>query len=54
MTKAITLSVGRDYTPGYSSRYEFCVFCGDKLIVRKGGFKSAAAAKRHGIKVAAA
>lgn len=48
----ITLSVGRDYAAGYSASYEFVVFSGEKVVVRKGGFKSAATARRNGIKAA--
>lgn len=55
MTEAtITLSVGRDYAAGYSNSYEFVLFRGEAVIARKGGFKSAAAARRNGIKAAAA
>lgn len=50
----ITLSVGRDYAAGYSNSYEFVIFSGDKVIARQGGFKSAATARRNGIKKAQA
>lgn len=55
MTEAtISLSVGRDYTAGYSSKYEYVLFRNDVVIARQGGFKSAATARRNGIKAAAA
>jgi hypothetical protein len=50
---SITLSIGRDYAAGYSSRYEYVLFRGETIIARKGGFKSAATARRNGIKAAA-
>ena len=49
---AMSISVGRDYEAGYSSRYEFCIYQNDKIIARKGNFKSAATARRNGIKAA--
>lgn len=48
----MTLSVGRDNAT--STRFEFCLFAGDRLVAREGGFKSSAAARRAGIKAAQA
>lgn len=48
----ISLSVGRDYKT--TSKYEFVVFDGDRVVTRQGGFKSAATARRNGIKAAQA
>ncbi len=50
----ISISVGRDYSLGYSSRYEFCAFNGDRVVHREGNYKTAAAARRAAIKWAAA
>lgn len=44
----ITMSAARDYTT--YNKYEFCVFDDEKLVIRKGGFSSNAAAKRAGVK----
>jgi hypothetical protein len=52
-TNIASLSIGRDYAAGYSKHYEFVVFLGDTIAVRKGGFRSAATARRNGIKAAA-
>lgn len=49
---AISISTGRDYAHGYSARYEYCVFSNDKIVARKGGFKSSATARHNGIKAA--
>jgi hypothetical protein len=46
----ISISAGRDYNT--YDRYEFCVFDGEKVVIRKGGFSSNGAAKRAGIKAA--
>jgi hypothetical protein len=46
----ITVSAGRDYNT--YNRYEFCVFDDEKVVLRKGGFSSNAAAKKAGIKAA--
>jgi len=50
----MAISVGRDYAAGYSSSYEYVIFDGDSVVARKGGFKSAATARRNGIKAALA
>lgn len=47
----MTISIGRD--SNYSiGRYEYCIFEGDVLVKREGGYKSAAAARRAAIKAA--
>lgn len=48
----MTISVGRDSNT--STRFEFCLFAGDRLVAREGGFKSTAAARRAGLKAAQA
>lgn len=48
----LNLSIGRDYAAGYSHSYEFVIFSGEKVVLRKGGFKSAATARRNGVKAA--
>lgn len=53
-TEAITISVGRDYAAGYSNSYEYVIFQGENVIARKGGFKSAATARRNALKAAGA
>ena len=50
--ESLTLSVGRDYAAGYSASYEYVLFADEKIVARKGGFKSAAAARRNGIRAA--
>ena len=46
----MTMSVGRDYAAGYSNSYEYVIFNGETVIARKGGFKSAATARRHALR----
>lgn len=48
----VSISAGRDYNT--YNRYEFCVFDNEKVVARKGGFSSNAAAKRAGVKAAEA
>ena len=43
-----TMSVGRDYNT--YDRYEFVIFEGEEVLLRDGGFKSAATARRAGIR----
>lgn len=50
MLDRLNLSVGRDYST--SSKYEFVIFYGDEIVLRKGGFKTAAAARRAGLAAA--
>lgn len=54
MTEAetITLSVGRDYR--LANRYEYVVFKGEDILIRAGCYKSAAQARRAGLKAAQA
>ena len=50
-TQPLTLSAGRDYRFGaLTSDHEFCLYRGDDIVARRGGFKSAAAARRAGIR----
>ena len=46
----ISVSAGRDYNT--YNRYEFCVFDDEKVVARKSGFTTNAAAKRAGVKAA--
>jgi hypothetical protein len=49
--ETLEVSVGRDYTT--PSKYEFVIFSDDETIVaRKGGFKSAAQARKAAVKAA--
>ena len=45
-----SMSVGRDYAAGYSHSYEYVIYAGERIAARKGGFKTAATARRHGLK----
>lgn len=45
--ETLSVSYGRDYN-SHGCVYEYCVFCGDDLIARKGGFKSTSAARKAG------
>lgn len=45
-----TMSVGRDYAT--SSRYEYVLFEGERVVARQGNFKTPVAARRAGIKAA--
>ncbi|HUN01052.1 MAG TPA: hypothetical protein PLI96_11295 [Halothiobacillus sp.] len=47
----LSMSVGRDYN--LYGAYEYCIYQGEKIIARKGFFKSYSAAKRAGLKAAA-
>lgn len=46
------MTTGRDYR--LAGRYEYVIFKGEELIIRAGCFKTSAAAKRAGLKAAAA
>jgi hypothetical protein len=48
------VSVGRDYGLTVLIRYEYVVYKGEEVAHRRGGFKSAATARRNGLKMAAA
>lgn len=47
-TETARMSVGRDYNT--SSRYEYVVFKGEDVLIRAGCFKTAAQARKAGIK----
>lgn len=49
--ETLSVSCGRDYRL-HGRFYEYCVFCGDDLIARKGLFKSKAAARKAGVAAA--
>ena len=48
----LTMSVGRDYR--MTGRYEYSIFNGEQLVAKAGVFTSYSAAKRAGLKAAAA
>jgi hypothetical protein len=48
---SLSMTVGRDYRT--SSKYEFVIYRGEKLVARDGYFPTYAAAKRAGMRVAA-
>lgn len=47
-----SISWGRDYTSPLHGRYEYCIYLGEKLVARMGGFTSSSTAKRAGLKAA--
>lgn len=53
MTIDSHMSVGRDYRLSMV-RYEFVIFEGEEIILRAGSFKSAATARRAGLRAYAA
>ena len=44
----LSVSWGRDYRR-HGRFYEYCIFCDDELIARKGNFTSTTAARKAGI-----